>query len=37
MTDEEYQAYLEMVARSRALVDEWAELKRLGKDAEKYC
>jgi len=37
MTDEEYQAYVEMLCRSRDLVDEWAELKELGPDAERYC
>jgi len=37
MTSEEYEAYRAMVARSKALVDEWAELQALGPDAEKYC
>lgn len=37
MTDEEYQAYIEMLHRSRDLVDEWAELKELGPEAQRYC
>jgi len=37
MTDEEYQARQEMLARSRDLVDDWVKLKELGPDAERYC
>jgi hypothetical protein len=40
MTEEETdarQAWLEMIYRSRALVDDWEELKRLGADAARYC
>jgi hypothetical protein len=37
MTDEEYQAYIEMLCRSRALVDEWQELKEMGQESQRYC
>lgn len=40
MTEDEAearQAWREMIYRSRALVDDWAELKRLGRDALLYC
>jgi hypothetical protein len=37
MTSEEYEAYRAMIARSKALVDEWEELQLLGEDAERYC
>jgi len=37
MTEEEYQAHRDMLIRSRALVDDWAELKAMGSDAERYC
>jgi hypothetical protein len=37
MTPEEYEVHMEKITRCRELVDDWAELKRLGKDAEKYC
>ena len=39
MTDESdaRHDWLDMIYRSRALVDEWAELKALGDDALRYC
>lgn len=36
MTDAEYQARSEMLQRSRELVDDWAELKAMGPEAERY-
>jgi len=40
MTEEEadtHQAWLDMIYRSRALVDDWEELCAMGADAERYC
>jgi len=37
MTPEEYEAHMEKITRCRELVDDWAELKRMGKEAERYC
>jgi hypothetical protein len=34
---EEYDAYMEHLARGKALVDDWDELRELGASAEKYC
>jgi len=35
--EEEREARREKLLRSRALVDDWEELKKLGPAAEKYC
>jgi len=37
MTPEEYQARKEMIDRARALVDDYAYLKAMGREAERYC
>ena len=37
MTDEEYQDWQDMIRRGRALLDDWAELKVMGPEAERYC
>jgi hypothetical protein len=37
MTDEEFRQRGEKMVRSRALLDEWQDLREMGSDAERYC
>lgn len=37
MTEEEYIARGDAMARGKALVDEWVELTRLGPEVMRYC
>ena len=37
MTPEEYQSRREMIDRARALIEDYAYLQEMGREAERYC